>query len=306
MNQAVQTARLRKPEWLRVRLGGGPRYRRIEGIIRGSRLHTVCDEALCPNKGTCWENGRATVMILGDACTRRCAFCNVAGAKSPTACDPDEPRRVADAARAMGLADIVITSVTRDDLPDGGAAVWAETIRRVHAAAPGIIVEALVPDFNGDDKALEAVLRAGPEVFGHNLEMAPSLYARVRPQADYARSLRVLKRAADAGLVAKTGVMVGLGETAEEVQAVMADARAAGCRIFFAGQYLQPTREHWPVQRYVEPSEFEAFKKAGLALGFAVVVSAPLVRSSFHSAEQTAFVATPHAFRRSCESDSRR
>ena len=291
MTEATPGTRLRKPEWLRVRLGGGPRFRRIEGIVRGGALHTVCDEALCPNKGTCWEHGRATLMILGDTCTRRCAFCNVKPGH-PANADADEPRRVADAAGSMGLTDIVVTSVTRDDLPDGGAAVWAETIRRLKSAVPGIRVEVLVPDFGGSREALEAVIRERPAVLGHNLEMAPSLYPAIRPQADYARSLRVLTRARQDGLIVKTGIMVGLGESDAEVTAVMADARAAGVEIFFAGQYLQPTRRHWPVRRYVEPAAFESYRERGLAMGFAVVVAAPLVRSSFHSDEQADYVAS--------------
>jgi len=288
-NAPERKNRLPKPAWLRVRLGGGPGYSRLQKILRDRKLHTVCDEALCPNKGRCWEHGRATLMILGNVCTRHCFFCNVAPGR-PSACDADEPRRVAEAVKAMGIRDIVITSVTRDDLEDGGAAVWAETVRCVHEAAPGILVEVLVPDFRGSAAALDRVLDARPEVLGHNLETVPSLYKKVRPQADYRRSLAVLSRARQRGFIVKTGIMVGLGESPDEVRAVMNDALRAGCDIFTIGQYLQPSKEHLPVSRYVEPREFDGFRDDGLRMGFKVVVSAPLVRSSYHSDEQEEFV----------------
>jgi lipoic acid synthetase len=280
---------LRKPKWLRARVAQGPNCARLEGIMREGDLHTVCEEAMCPNKGVCWEKGRATLMILGGVCSRGCLFCNVkSGAPAPP--DRDEPGRAAEAVKAMGLDEVVITSVTRDDVEDGGAAIWAETIRLVKQARPGIMVEVLVPDFNGDYDALDAVLEAGPDILGHNLETVPSLYEQVRPGAVYHRSLEILKRAHDAGFVTKTGLMVGLGETAEEVLEVMDDARECGCHIFFVGQYLRPSKAHLPVRRYVEPGEFEAYRLEGLKKGFAVVVSEPLVRSSFHSDLQTEFV----------------
>ena len=278
-----------KPPWLRVRLGGGPGYRRLHAILEKQGLHTVCDEALCPNKGRCWEHGRATVMILGEVCTRHCSFCNVTPGK-PAARDSGEPRRVAEAVKAMGLSDIVITSVTRDDLDDGGAAIWAETVRRVHEAVPGIRVEVLVPDFRGSAKDLDVVLGAAPEILGHNLETVAPLYREVRPQADYRRSLAVLRHAQARGFTTKTGIMVGLGETADQVRGVMRDAFKAGCDILYIGQYLQPSRRHHPVVRYVEPAEFDAYREQGLKMGFKVVVSAPLVRSSYHSEEQERFV----------------
>ena len=289
LNKAATTDRLPKPPWLRVRLGGGPEYRRLSAILQKQKLHTVCDEALCPNKGRCWEHGRATVMILGDLCTRHCSFCNVTPGR-PTAGDTQEPRRVAEAVKAMGIRDIVLTSVTRDDLEDGGAAIWAETIRRVRESVPGITVEVLVPDFSGCAEVLNRVLDAGPDILGHNLETVPSLYRKVRPQADYRRSLAVLKHAHERGFVTKTGIMVGVGETAEEVAGAMGDAIAAGVDIFYIGQYLQPSRKHLSVSRYVEPEEFDRFRETGLRLGFKVVVSAPLVRSSYHSEEQAEYV----------------
>ncbi len=290
MNKTRAKTTLRKPDWLRVKAGHGTAFRATARLIRDGGLHTVCEEALCPNRGECWEHGRATLMILGGACSRSCRFCGVATGHSGTA-DRDEPRRVAEAVREMELKDVVITSVTRDDLPDGGAAIWAETIRRIRAAVPGILVEVLVPDFRGEPSDVQTVLDACPDVFGHNLETAPSLYASVRPQADYRRSLDVLAEASRQGFVTKTGIMVGLGEEHGEVLSVMADARRAGVDIFYVGQYLQPTRDHLPVVRYVEPAEFDAYRTKGADIGFPVVVSGPLVRSSYHSEEQAAFVA---------------
>jgi len=287
---AGQGARsLPKPPWIKVRIGQGPGYARVARILRETRLHTVCEEALCPNKGQCWEHGRATILILGDACTRSCGFCHVSS-KRPLPCDADEPTRVAEAVKATGLTDVVITSVTRDDLPDGGAAHWAETVRRVHEAVPGILVEVLIPDFGGAPESLQKVIEAKPDVLGHNLETVPSLYATARPEADYERSLSVLRLSAGKGMITKTALMVGLGESADEVMAVMRDARKAGCDIISIGQYLQPTSGHLPVVRYVDPAEFAEFRRQGMEMGFGVVVSAPLVRSSFHSDEQDAFV----------------
>jgi len=230
--------------------------------------------------GHCWARGRATILILGDRCTRGCRFCNVdkRPVLPPVA---DEPQRVAAAVRETGLKEVVITSVTRDDLPDCGAAIWATTIRVVRETVPGVLIEALVPDFGGDPEAIGIVIQARPAIFGHNLETVPRLYPHVRPQADYARSLRVLRQASDAGLAAKTSLMLGLGETMEEVEAVMRDARAAGCTIFYAGQYLQPTPRHEPVARYVEPAEFDSLRDTAHALGFTRVAAAPLVRSSY-------------------------
>jgi len=278
-----------KPPWIRVKIGQNETFQVTKDRLRAHGLHTVCEEAACPNLGHCWSRGRATFLILGDRCTRGCRFCNVD--KRPVLPpDPSEPQRAADAVRDAGLKEVVVTSVTRDDLRDGGAALWARTVEALHAAVPGILVEVLVPDFGGNPEAIDAVIRTRPEVFGHNLETVPRLYPQARPQADYARSLAVLRQAADAGLIAKTSLMLGLGETFEEVTQTLRDARDAGCRIFYAGQYLQPSPRHLPVARYVEPAEFDRIRDAACALGFDFVASAPLVRSSYHEEGQSAFV----------------
>ncbi len=278
-----------KPPWIRVKIGQSDLFQATKARLRAHGLHTVCEEALCPNLGRCWAHGRATMLILGDRCTRGCRFCNV-DKRVVLPPDPGEPLRVAAAVKETGLKEVVITSVTRDDLPDGGAGLWAQTVEAIHAAVPGILVEVLVPDFGGDSTALGTVIRTRPEVFGHNLETVPRLYPQARPQADYARSLAVLRQASEAGLMTKTSLMLGLGETAEEVRQTMRDARAAGCRIFYAGQYLQPSKRHLPVKRYVAPAEFEEFREAAYTLGFDFVASEPLVRSSYHEEGQTAFV----------------
>ena len=278
-----------KPDWLRVRLGRGETFNLTRGRIRANALHTVCESAHCPNIGHCWSHGRATIMILGDRCTRGCTFCNV-----DRACvlppDPDEPRRVAEAVRESALREVVLTSVTRDDLPDGGAALWAQTIAAVHQAVPGILVEVLVPDFQGDRKAIQSVLDADPEVFGHNLETVPRLYPAARPQADYARSLKVLEQANKAGAIVKTSLMLGMGETLAEIASVMRDAQAAGCRILYLGQYLRPSQRHLPVATYLTPETFTLLGDQARALGIAFVASAPLTRSSFHEVEQSRLV----------------
>lgn len=278
-----------RPDWIKVKLGGGPEYTRLKNLVRKQCLHTVCEEALCPNMGRCWEKGRATLMILGDACTRTCGFCGVAS-RPPGPPDVDEPRRVADAVRAMGLRDVVLTSVTRDDLADGGAAIWCRTIRLVKDAVAGIVIEVLIPDFGGSPEAAASVIKERPSVLGHNLETVRRLYPDVRPGADYERSLSVLERSHGGGMITKTGIMVGLGETLEEVFELMHDARGAGCDILYIGQYLQPTRNHLPIQRYVRPEEFELYREEGFERGFGVVVSGPLVRSSYHSDEQELFL----------------
>lgn len=288
MNPKPQTGC--KPPWLRVRLGTQTGlFQATEERLRSHGLHTVCEEALCPNKGRCWAHGRATLLILGDRCTRGCRFCNVD--KRPVLPpDLNEPARVAAAVRDTQLKEVVITSVTRDDLPDGGAALWAETIRAIQAAVPGILVEVLIPDFGGDTMAIDTVIQAKPDIFGHNLETVPRRYPKVRAEADYARSLAVLKRASDAGLITKTSLMLGLGETLEEIEAVLRDAREAGCQIFYAGQYLQPSPKHEPVARYPDPAEFEQLREKAYAMGFSFVASEPLVRSSYHEEGQSAFV----------------
>jgi lipoic acid synthetase len=278
-----------KPAWIRVRLSEGAAYQETLSRLRAHRLHTVCEEALCPNRAHCWSHGRATILILGDRCTRRCRFCHVDKREVPPP-DPAEPARVAAAVRDSALREVVLTSVTRDDIPDGGAALWAETIRRIRAAVPGILVEVLVPDFGGQVDAVRQVCAAQPAVFGHNLETVPRLYPDVRPEAIYGRSLEVLRRAADAGLITKTSLMLGMGETRAEIEATLRDARAAGVRIFYAGQYLQPTQAHLPVARYLPPAEFEEIGAAARQMGFDFVASAPLVRSSFHEEGQSEFV----------------
>jgi lipoic acid synthetase len=280
---------LKKPDWIRVRLPSGACSSEIQTILRDKHLHTVCEEALCPNVGECWEHRHATIMILGDACSRHCRFCNVSS-DEPKEPDEDEPRKTAEAVKAMGLKEAVITSVTRDDLKDGGESIWAKTIESVRAAVPDISVEVLVPDFKGNLDSIETVAEAKPDVFGHNLETVPSLYERVRPGADYAISLSVLWHAHRRGLITKTSFMLGLGETRDELLKSMKHARESGCNILFLGQYLQPSKEHLPVERYVSPEEFDEFKQDGLDLGFDVVVSAPLVRSSYRCDEQQKFL----------------
>jgi len=288
MDRALKSG-LRKPEWIKVRLGQGEKCARMGEIVHERDLHTVCEEALCPNRGECWEHGRATIMILGGVCTRGCTFCGVESAR-PTPPDPGEPTRVADAVKAIGLTDVVITSVTRDDLDDGGADIWAKTIQAIRDTVPGVTIEALIPDFRGAPDALRCVIDAAPDVLGHNLEVVPSLYVAARPEADYKRSLKLLRNSHDAGMLTKTSLMLGLGETTDEILAVMADARDARCEIFYVGQYLQPTKRHLAVERYVLPEEFDMFRDRGLAMGFGVVVSGPLVRSSYHSQEQADYV----------------
>lgn len=286
----------RKPPWLRVRVGGGETFNTTSTRLRSHGLHTVCEEAHCPNQGHCWSYGRATIMILGDRCTRGCRFCNVD--KRPVLPpDPTEPERVADAIRESGLREVVLTSVTRDDLPDGGADLWAQTIRRVRQAVPGIVIEVLTPDFEGRARDVSRVLDADPDVFGHNLETVPRLYPDFRPQALYARSLKVLRQAADANFIAKTSLMLGMGESREEVEAVMRDAREAGVEILYMGQYLQPSPRHLPVAEYITPHRFDDYAGMARNLGFAFVASAPLIRSSYHEEGQAKYVRQRRAVR---------
>lgn len=285
-NTPQEYVRRKKPDWLRAKLPGGPGYLRLRRIIDQNRLHTVCESAMCPNMGECWARGTATLMILGDVCTRSCGFCHIATGR-PATLDLDEPRRVAEAVALMRLRHIVITSVNRDELPDGGASVWAETIRRVRRSSPQTSVEVLIPDFCGDWQALQQVLDERPEILNHNLETVPRLYPAVRPQAKYDRSVQLLGRAKQQGLTTKTGIMVGIGETDEEVTALMRDVvERAGCDILTIGQYLQPTRHHLPIARWVTPQQFARFKQLGEAIGFRHVESGPLVRSSYHAEDQ--------------------
>lgn len=277
----------RKPKWLRAKLPGGPKFERVRDVMREHRLFTVCEEAGCPNMGECWARGVATIMILGDTCTRACGFCNVKTGRPPVL-DTDEPRRVADSVRLMvedaGLKHIVITSVNRDELPDGGAGLWAETITRSRAACPGLSIETLIPDFLGDWDALEKVVVARPEILNHNLETVRRMYPAVRPQAKFDRSVELLRRSKEAGLVTKTGIMVGIGERDDEVLDLMDEVvEKAGVDILTIGQYLQPTPNHLPIDRFVEPDVFKRFEEQGLARGFKVVESGPMVRSSYHA-----------------------
>ena len=275
---------LRKPSWLRRRLPASGKGAMVHQTLDDLKLHTVCDGALCPNRGQCYGEGTATFLLLGPDCTRRCAFCAVQKneVKPP---DLTEPKRVAQAAARLKLEYVVLTMVTRDDLPDGGAALVAESIARIKQTLPNSLVEALISDLGGNEAALNTVLKAEPQVLNHNLETVPRLYASVRPQAVYRRSLELLARAARAGFVTKSGLMLGLGESPEELAAVMDDLLEAGCKIITLGQYLAPSKKHLPITRYVEPDEFEELKELALSKGFAAAASAPFVRSSYNAKE---------------------
>jgi lipoic acid synthetase len=275
----------RKPSWLKMKMPGGEAYSKLHRLVNDNRLHTVCQSAKCPNMGECWAAGTATLMILGDVCTRSCGFCHIATGRPPEL-DLDEPRRVGDAVRIMNLGHVVITSVNRDELPDGGAAVWAETIRQIRLQSPGTSVEVLIPDFCGDWDALQKVLDEKPEILNHNIESVPRLYKVVRPQAKYHRSLKLLQIAKDQGLVTKTGMMLGLGETEHEIDAVLDDLVAISTDILTLGQYLQPTAKHLPVERWVHPDEFKMWKERGERRGLRHVESGPMVRSSYHAEQQ--------------------
>ncbi len=274
-----------KPEWLKVSLPTGEGYKRIKSLITDNRLNTVCESAACPNRGECWSSRTATLMILGNVCTRSCGFCNVITGR-PTELDLDEPRRVAEAVEIMDLKYAVITSVNRDELKDGGASVWAETIRAVRERCPETKIEVLIPDFCGNWDALQTVLDAKPDVLNHNMETIERLYLKVRPQAKYDRSLELLARAKEAGFVTKSGFMVGLGEEDNEVPKLLEDLRKANVDLVTIGQYMQPTLDHLPVERWVHPDTFDSYQKIGMAMGFTNVFSGPLVRSSYHAGEQ--------------------
>ncbi len=276
----------RKPPWLKVKLPSGDTQREVQELIRTQELHTVCQSARCPNLGECWSAGTATFLILGDTCTRNCTFCAVTpGIPSPP--DPDEPQRVAESIRRLNLKYAVVTSVTRDDLPDGGAGHFRSVIEAIRSLTSDCRIEVLIPDFKGSDAALQTVFSARPDILNHNLETVPSLYRNVRPQADYSRSLRVLRDAANFGLKAKTGIMLGLGETEDEVEQVLRDVLECGCRLLTIGQYLRPSRMHHPVVRYVHPDEFAEWARRGEAMGFDHIESGPLVRSSYHAEMQS-------------------
>ena len=273
----------RLPPWLRAKAGHWERVHEMKVLLGGSRLHTVCEEARCPNQGECWTRGTATFMLLGDTCTRSCGFCAVTTGR-PGPPDPEEPRHVAEVSRRLGLSFVVVTSVARDDLMDGGAAQFAATVRAIHELNPGAQVEVLVPDFKTNRESIRTVVESQPTVFNHNLETVERLSKQVRVQARYHRSLEVLRIAKELGQpVTKTGIMLGLGETEAEVLILMRDARAAGCDILTIGQYLQPTKQHLPVVEFVHPDRFKALEEAGDALGFKAVYSGPLVRSSYHA-----------------------
>ncbi|MGC1183601.1 MAG: lipoyl synthase [Candidatus Dormiibacterota bacterium] len=277
----------RRPDWLTVKMPAGGRYQELSQIMRGKRLHTVCEEARCPNIGECWSYGTATFMILGEVCTRACAFCAVTSGR-PSGLDLDEPERVADAVAEMGLQHAVITSVDRDDLADGGAAIFARTIEAVHRRVPGCRVEVLTPDFRGSEASIATVMAAEPEVFNHNIETVSRLFPRVRPKSLYLRSLTVLRRAGEMRPMTQTksGLMVGLGETMEEVKQVLVDLREHGVRLVTIGQYLRPSLRHIRCDRFWRPEEFAELREYGIGLGFAHVESGPLVRSSYHAHQQ--------------------
>lgn len=277
----------RKPRWLKVRAPGGPEYLRLKHLMRGLELNSVCEEAHCPNIGECWEAGTATFLIMGDVCTRACPYCAIAHGR-PAELDEDEPRRVAEAVQRLRLRHCVITSVDRDDLPDGGAWIFAETIREIRRRAPQCSIEVLTPDFQGDPAAVRTVIAARPEIFNHNMETVRRLHRVARPGGRYDRSLSVLRlaRELDDGLLVKTGIMLGLGEEREDIDELMDDAVAAGVQILTLGQYLRPSTDHRPIARYVSPEEFAEWKRVGEARGLLHVESGPLVRSSYHAREQ--------------------
>ncbi|NLI54451.1 MAG: lipoyl synthase [Clostridiales bacterium] len=273
----------RKPEWLRKKIDPIAEAK-MTALLRSLELHTVCEGANCPNRSECFISRTATFMILGDTCTRGCRYCAVTKG-SPQPLDPDEPRHIAEAASTLGLKHIVVTSVTRDDLPDGGAAHFARTVEALHNRLPDSTVEVLIPDFLGDAAALQRVIDSRPDIINHNVETIPSLYSAIRPQADYARSLTVLRRVKQAGVLSKTGFMVGLGETHAQVLALMDDLVAVGCDMLTIGQYLQPSKHHVPVEEFITPQQFEEYKAAALEKGIRSVASGPFVRSSYHAAE---------------------
>jgi lipoic acid synthetase len=280
MQARERTRRL--PPWFKTRLTTSDQFTQVRSLIRANELHTVCQSAACPNQAECWNAGTATFMILGNVCTRGCRFCNVPKGR-PEGLDTEEPGRVAEAVAALRLKYAVVTSVTRDDLEDGGAGVFAGTINAIRAKSPGCRVEVLIPDFQGSEASLRTVLDAEPDVMSHNIETVPSLYSRVRLQADYQRSLKVLTRAEKYGAITKSGLMLGLGESMDEVRRVMGDIRNIGCAILTLGQYLQPGKNHLPVEKYYHPDEFTLLRDEAMAMGFRYAVAGPLVRSSYHA-----------------------
>lgn len=276
------TNRVRKPEWLKISIGANERYTETKCIVDSHCLHTICSSGRCPNMGECWGKGTATLMIGGDICTRSCKFCNTRTGK-PLLLDPGEPTRVAESIALMKLSHAVITSVDRDDLPDLGAAHWAQTILEIKRLNPQTTIEVLIPDFQGRKELIAQIIEAHPEIISHNMETVERITPLVRSAAHYETSLQVIRQISESGITSKSGIMVGLGETPEEVEKLMDDLRQADCRILTIGQYLQPSHKHYPVVEYVTPEQFTSYQRAGLAKGFDLVESAPLVRSSYHA-----------------------
>lgn len=280
--------RVRKPEWLKISIGANERYTETKRIVESHCLHTICSSGRCPNMGECWGKGTATFMIAGDICTRSCKFCNTRTGR-PLPLDPDEPLHVAESVALMKLSHVVITSVDRDDLPDLGAAHWAQTIREIKRLNPETTTEVLIPDFQGRKELVSQVIEAGPEIISHNMETVKRISPQVRSAANYHTSLEVIRQIAESGTTAKSGIMVGLGETPAEVEELMDDLIAVGCKILTIGQYLQPTHKHYPVVAYITPEQFAIYKETGLKKGFEQVESAPLVRSSYHAEKHIRF-----------------
>lgn len=280
--------RVRKPEWLKISIGANERYTETKRIVESHCLHTICSSGRCPNMGECWGKGTATFMIAGDICTRSCKFCNTRTGR-PLPLDPDEPLHVAESVALMKLSHAVITSVDRDDLPDLGAAHWAQTIREIKRLNPETTTEVLIPDFQGRKELVSQVIEAGPEIISHNMETVKRISPQVRSAANYHTSLEVIRQIAESGTTTKSGIMVGLGETPAEVEELMDDLIAVGCKILTIGQYLQPTHKHYPVVAYITPEQFAIYKETGLKKGFEQVESAPLVRSSYHAEKHIRF-----------------
>ena len=280
--------RVRKPEWLKISMGANERYTETKRIVESHCLHTICSSGRCPNMGECWGKGTATFMIAGDICTRSCKFCNTQTGR-PLPLDPDEPAHVAESIALMKLSHAVITSVDRDDLPDLGAAHWAQTIREIKRLNPETTTEVLIPDFQGRKELIDQVIKACPEIISHNMETVKRISPQVRSAANYHTSLEVIRQIAESGITAKSGIMVGLGETPAEVEELMDDLISVGCKILTIGQYLQPTHKHFPVAAYITPEQFAVYKETGLKKGFEQVESAPLVRSSYHAEKHIRF-----------------
>mgnify|MGYP002801941257 FL=1 len=280
--------RVRKPEWLKISIGANERYTETKRIVESHCLHTICSSGRCPNMGECWGKGTATFMIAGDICTRSCKFCNTQTGR-PLPLDPDEPAHVAESIALMKLSHAVITSVDRDDLPDLGAAHWAQTIREIKRLNPETTTEVLIPDFQGRKELVDQVIKACPEIISHNMETVKRISQQVRSAANYHTSLEVIRQIAESGITAKSGIMVGLGETPAEVEELMDDLISVGCKILTIGQYLQPTHKHFPVAAYITPEQFAVYKETGLKKGFEQVESAPLVRSSYHAEKHIRF-----------------